>query len=173
MDLKQILRQIPDFPKPGINFIDITTLVINPDALKYTIDRLVEPYQDQKIDKVLGIESRGLIFSTPMAMHLNAGLVLARKPNKLPADTYSYEYELEYGTDSIEIHKDAINDGDNVIIVDDLLATGGTALATVELLKNFNCSIKGASFVVELSFLNARPKFKDIPIHSLVTYESE
>jgi len=171
MDLKNVLRNIPDFPKPGINFIDITTLLLDPEAVKYSINKLTEPYKDQNIDKVVGIESRGFIFGVPVSMNLDAGFALMRKPGKLPADTYSHTYELEYGTDTIEIHKDAIQPGDNVVVIDDLLATGGTAVAAIELLKKFDCNVKGISFVIELAFLNARPKFGDVPVHSLVTYE--
>ena len=173
MDLKAALRQVPDFPKPGINFIDITTLINKPDAFEWTIDQMLKPYEGKKIDKVVCIESRGFIFGAPMALRLGAGMVIVRKPNKLPADTYSHTYELEYGKDTIEIHKDAIGDGQNVIVVDDLLATGGTVDATMQLLKNFNCTVEGVSFVVELTFLNGRKKLQPATVHSLVTYDSE
>lgn len=173
MDLKPYLRQVPDFPKPGINFIDISTLILRPDVLQWTVDALVAPYQDQKIDKIVAIESRGFIFGAPLALKLNAGMVIIRKPNKLPADTYTHHYQLEYGEDAVEIHKDAIENGDRVVVIDDLLATGGTVGATRELLKNFKCEIAGISFVVELTFLNGREKLKPLPVHSLVTYDSE
>ncbi len=173
MDIKSVLRQVPGFPKPGINFIDITTLINKPDAFEWTIEQMLKPYEGKKIDKVVCIESRGFIFGAPMALRLGAGMVIVRKPNKLPADTYSHTYELEYGTDTIEIHKDAVEDGDNVIVVDDLLATGGTVDATIKLLDNFNCSIEGVSFVVELTFLNGAEKIKPATVHSLVEYDSE
>ncbi len=173
MDLKTILRQVPGFPKPGINFIDITTLIKHPDAFQWTIDQLLKPYEGKKIDKVVCIESRGFIFGAPLALRLGAGMVLIRKPNKLPAEKFAYSYELEYGMDTIEIHKDSVQDGDHVIIVDDLLATGGTIDATMHLLNHFSCTVEGISFVVELTFLHGRDKFSTVPIHSLVTYDSE
>lgn len=173
MDLKAILRQVPDFPKPGINFIDITTLINKADAFTWTIDELLKPYQGKKIDKIVCIESRGFIFGAPMALRLGAGMAIVRKPNKLPADTYSFTYELEYGKDTIEIHKDAIAPGERVVVVDDLLATGGTVSATLELLKHFECRVEGISFVVELTFLNGRGKLISAPVHSLTTYDSE
>ncbi|MBN2328157.1 MAG: adenine phosphoribosyltransferase [Candidatus Omnitrophica bacterium] len=173
MDLKSTLRQIPGFPKPGITFIDITTLINKPDAFEWTVNELYKPYEGQKIDKVVCIESRGFIFGAPLALRLGAGMVIVRKPNKLPADTYSYTYELEYGQDSVEIHKDAIGEGERVVVVDDLLATGGTVDATMKLLKNFDCQVEGISFVVELTFLKGRDKLKPIPVHSLVTFDSE
>ncbi|MGC9328509.1 MAG: adenine phosphoribosyltransferase [Candidatus Hinthialibacter sp.] len=173
MDLKSVLRQVPGFPKPGINFIDISTLINKPDAFEWTVNELCRPYEGRKIDKVVCIESRGFIFGAPLALRLGAGMVIVRKPNKLPADTYSHTYELEYGQDSVEIHKDAIDEGDHVIIIDDLLATGGTVDATMQLLKNFQCSVEGISFVVELTFLKGRDKLSPIPVHSLVTFDSE
>ena len=173
MDLKSILRQVPDFPKPGINFIDITTLLADAHALTFALDELAKPYTGQQIDKVIGIESRGFMFGVPLAERFHAGFVPIRKPKKLPAATYSQSYELEYGTDTIEIHQDAIKDGERVIVVDDLLATGGTAAASVALLKNFNCEMVGISFVVELTFLHGREKLNPHHIYSLVTYDAE
>jgi adenine phosphoribosyltransferase len=173
MDLKSVLRQVPDFPKPGINFIDITTLLADPAALKYALDEMAKPYAGKKIDKVIGIESRGFMFGVPLAERFNAGFVPVRKPKKLPSVTYSQSYELEYGTDTIEIHQDAIQPGENVIIVDDLLATGGTAAASIALLKNFDCEIVGVSFVIELTFLSGKDKLAGLPVHSLVRYDSE
>ena len=172
MDLKTILRTIPDFPKPGINFIDITPIVQDIDAFRWTIDSMAAPYEGEKIDKIVAIESRGFIYGAPLALKLNAGLAVVRKPNKLPADTYSHTYELEYGQDTIEIHKDAVAAGETVVIVDDLLATGGTVEATLNLLKNFSCQVVGVSFVVELAFLNGREKLKSHPIHTLTVYDS-
>ncbi len=173
MDLKPIFRQVPDFPVEGINFIDITPLLLDPKAFQWTIDALAKPYEGKRIDKVVAIESRGFIFGAPLALKLNTGMAIVRKPNKLPADTFSHQYELEYGTDEVEIHKDAIQDGDYVIIIDDLLATGGTVEATVQLMKNFNCTIEGISFVVELSFLNGRDKLLPHHVYSLTSFESE
>jgi len=173
MDLKPIFRQVPNFPKEGINFIDITPLLLQPEAFRWSIDALAEPYQGKKIDKIVTIESRGFIFGAPLALKLNAGLVLARKQNKLPADKYFYTYDLEYGQDTIEIHKDAIEDGDHIILLDDLLATGGTVCAAIELMKNFNCNIEGISFVVELSFLEGRKKLNPYNVHSLTQFEVE
>lgn len=171
MDLKSVFRTVPDFPKPGINFIDITTMLQEHDAFHYAIEALAEPYKDKGIDKVIGIESRGFIFGAPLALAMDAGFILIRKPGKLPAKTYSHEYELEYGADTIEIHTDAISAGEKIIVVDDLLATGGTVLAALELLKNFECSIEGISFVVELGFLGGREKLAPHPVHSLTLYE--
>ena len=173
MDLKSIFRQVPDFPKPGINFIDITTLLADPKALDWTIDALAEPYKGKKIDKIVAIESRGFIFGAPLALRLGVGLVLVRKPGKLPAETYSHTYDLEYGQDTMEIHKDAIDDGDHIIVIDDLLATGGTVEASLKLLDHFKCTIEGISFVVELTFLNGRDKLKPHPVYVLSAYDSE
>ena len=172
MELKKIFREVPDFPKPGINFIDITPLLNRPDAFRWTVDTLVQVYEGQRIDRVVAIESRGFLFGAAMALQLEAGLAPLRKPNKLPAAKYSYTYSLEYGQDTLEIHQDAIQEGDRVVIVDDLLATGGTARAAVELLKNFSCTIAGFSFVVELAFLEGRRKLEPVPVHSLVTYDA-
>ncbi len=173
MDLKSVLRQVPDFPKAGINFIDITTLLMKADALKYALDEMAKPYEKQTIDKVIGIESRGFMFGVPLAERFHAGFVPVRKPKKLPSATFSQSYELEYGTDTIEIHKDAIQSGERIIIVDDLLATGGTAEATIKLLNNFQCEIAGLSFVIELAFLKGQQKLGSYPVYSLVTYDNE
>jgi adenine phosphoribosyltransferase len=173
MDLLNILRQVPDFPKPGINFIDITTLLLDPEAFRWTVQELARPYRDTKIDKVVGIESRGFIFGAPLALELNAGLVLVRKPNKLPAAKFSCTYDLEYGQDCVEIHQDAIREGETIVVLDDLLATGGTIEATLRLLKKFNCSVEGVSCVVELEFLKGRERLTPTPVHSLVKISSE
>lgn len=173
MDLKSIFRTVPDFPKPGINFIDITPLLQNPSAFQWTVDELAKPYAGTRVDKVVSIESRGFIFGAPLALKLGAGLIPLRKPNKLPAETYSHTYDLEYGQDTLEIHRDAIQPGENVIVIDDLLATGGTAVAAVELLKNFTANVLGISFVVELTFLNGRRKLEPCPVHTLTEYASE
>lgn len=173
MELKPIFREIPDFPKPGINFIDITPLLLNPAAFGWTIDQIAAQYEGKGVTKIIAIESRGFIFGAPLALKLNAGMVILRKPNKLPAETFKESYQLEYGEATIEVHKDALEAGDKVVIVDDLLATGGTLTASVELMKRFNCEIAGISCVVELTFLNGRDKLAPHPVHTLVTYDSE
>ncbi|MBN1780496.1 adenine phosphoribosyltransferase [bacterium] len=173
MDLKQCIRDVPDFPKQGILFKDITTLLKDRQALKEAIDRMCAPYRDMEIDQIVGIESRGFIFGTAMAMALNAGFVPIRKPGKLPAETEREEYALEYGTDAIEIHRDAIKPGDRVLIVDDLLATGGTASAAVKLIKKLGGRVTGACFLVELIFLNGRQKLGNVPVHVVMGFEGE
>jgi len=170
--LKKLIREVPDFPKPGINFYDITTLLKDPNGLKLTIDALTDEYSSQKIHTVIGVESRGFIFGAPLAYQLGAGFVPVRKPKKLPAETVSVSYELEYGSDTLEIHKDAIGEGHKVLIVDDLLATGGTARAVVDLVEKLGGDIVGLSFIVELNFLNGRNKFNGYDVRSLISYDS-
>lgn len=172
MELKSLIRDIPDFPSPGILFRDITTLLNNPQGLRYTINQLVEKCQAANLapDYIVGIESRGFIFATPLAYQLNAGFVPVRKPGKLPAPVYSVNYDLEYGTDKLEIHQDAIASGSKVLIVDDLLATGGTASATIELLNKFNVDVLGCAFVIELLALDGRKKLSKMPIINLIEY---
>lgn len=169
--LKNYIRDIPNFPIPGIMFRDITTLLADSEAFKLAIDGLLEPYRDQRIDKIVVIESRGFIFGSPMAYELGAGVVPVRKPGKLPGDTVTEEYSLEYGTNTLQLHTDAILEGDRVIIVDDLLATGGTVDATIKLVKSQGAEILGVSFLAELMDLNGRDRIIDVPIHSLVRYE--
>ncbi|WP_448562773.1 adenine phosphoribosyltransferase [Trichothermofontia sp.] len=171
MDLKALIREIPDFPKPGIVFRDITTLLHNPDGLRYTIDLLTERCCDWGADHVIGIESRGFIFGVPLAYNLKAGFVPVRKPGKLPAAVHAIEYDLEYGTDRLEIHQDGLQPGSKVIIADDLIATGGTARATAELVQRMGCELVGFSFIVELKALGGRQHLPDVPIVSLVTYD--
>lgn len=168
--LKQFIRDIPDFPIDGIMFRDITTLLANPDAFRDAIDGLLTPYKDERIDKVVVIESRGFIFGTPMAYQLNAGVVPVRKPGKLPAETLTEEYALEYGTNTLQIHTDAIEKGERVIIVDDLLATGGTVEASIRLVENLGGEIVGISFLAELMDLNGRERVRNYPYYSLVQY---
>lgn len=170
--LRKLIREVPDFPKPGINFYDITTLLKDADGLKQTIDALAEQVAGQKIDTVIGVESRGFIFATPLAIRLGAGFVPVRKPSKLPAEKVSISYALEYGQDTLEIHKDAVGEGHNVLIVDDLLATGGTAKAVVDLVEGLGGKIAGLLFVVELDFLNGRQKFNGYDVRSLIRYDS-
>ena len=158
MDLNKYIRDIPDFPKKGIVFKDITTLLKNAEAYTFIIDKLFERYKHKKINKVVGIEARGFIIAASLATKLKCGIVLIRKFNKLPYKTYKHEYVLEYGTDCIEIHKDSINDGDNIILIDDVLATGGTVEAAFALLSNFNCNLIESAFLIELAFLNGKEK---------------
>ena len=161
IDVKNKIRAVNDFPKPGIIFRDITTALKDADTLKVMIDYLCEQFKDVKIDYIAGIESRGFIFGMPMAYKLDAGFVPIRKPNKLPAATYSQEYELDYGTDKIEVHQDAFPQGANVLIVNDLLATGGTAEAACKLVKKTGANLVGIAFLIELEDLNGREKLKD------------
>jgi len=170
--LRKLIREVPDFPKPGINFYDITTLLKDAEGLRLTIDALADLVGDQKVDTVIGVESRGFIFATPLAIKLNAGFVPVRKPKKLPAEKVSISYDLEYGQDTLEIHKDAIGEGHNVLIVDDLLATGGTAKAVVDLVTGLGGKVAGLLFVVELDFLNGRQKFNGYDVNSLIRYDS-
>jgi adenine phosphoribosyltransferase len=169
-DLKSIIRDIPDFPKQGIIFKDITTLLINPEALKKVIAHLSERYAGKGITKVIGIESRGFIFAPAVAANIGAGFVPVRKPGKLPAETISIEYELEYGTDILEIHKDAIEQGDVVAIIDDLIATGGTAKAVAEMVESLGGKIVELGFLIELSFLNPREKLTGLPVYSMIVF---
>jgi adenine phosphoribosyltransferase len=169
--LKKLIREVPDFPKEGINFYDITTLLKDADGLKQTIDALAQGFEGQKIDTVIGVESRGFIFAAPLAYHLGAGFVPVRKPKKLPAEKVSVSYDLEYGQDTLEVHKDAVGEGHKVLIVDDLLATGGTAKAVVDLVEGLGGDIVGLSFLVELTFLNGRAKFDGYDVRSLLSYD--
>lgn len=172
-DIKKYIRNVKDFPKPGIMFRDITTILKNPAAMKETFEQLYSAAKNIKIDKVVGIESRGFIFGALLAQKLNVGFVPVRKPGKLPAETLTESYELEYGTDSIQIHKDAILPGEKVLLHDDLLATGGTAKAAINLINKLGGEVVQASFLVELSFLKGREKIKAVPVHCLVDYPSE
>ena len=170
--LRKYIREVPDFPKPGINFYDITTLLLDPEGLEETIDALTEQCRGKNIDTVIGVESRGFIFATPVAYQLGAGFIPVRKPKKLPAECVSVSYELEYGTDTLEMHKDAVGEGHNVLIVDDLLATGGTARAVVDLVESVGGTVAGLLFVVELDFLGGRSKFDGYDVRSLIRYNS-
>ena len=171
-NLRKLIREVPDFPKPGINFYNITTLLKDPDGLKETIDALAGEISGEKIDTVIGVESRGFIFATPLAYQLNAGFVPVRKPKKLPAECVSVSYDLEYGQDTLEMHKDAVGEGHRVLIVDDLLATGGTAKAVVDLVEGLGGKVVGLLFVVELNFLHGRDKFNGYDVRSLIKYDS-
>ncbi|MEI6437566.1 MAG: adenine phosphoribosyltransferase [Candidatus Omnitrophota bacterium] len=170
MDLKKTIRDIPDFPKKGIIFKDITTLLKDPKALKTSIDRLAKAVAKTKPKYIVGIESRGFIFGTAVAYKLGLGFIPVRKKGKLPYKTASVSYDLEYGTDTLEIHADALKKGDKVVIIDDLLATGGTVGAVAKLVGGAGAKITAVAFVIELSFLNGREKLKGFPVISLVQY---
>ena len=170
MNLKSLIREVPDFPKPGIKFYDITTLLQNPAGLRAVIDDLGDAYKGKGIEIVAGIEARGFIFAPAVAYALDAGFVPIRKPKKLPAPTERVEYELEYGTDILEIHKDAIAPGQKVLIVDDVLATGGTAKAVTQLVEKLGGNLVGLSFVIELDFLKGRDKLPGYTVNSLLHY---
>ena len=169
-DLRARIREVPDFPKPGILFYDITTLLKDPVAFREVIDRMADAVKDDRIDLVVGMESRGFIFAAPLADRLGAGFVPVRKLGKLPADTLEVEYDLEYGTATLEIHRDAIQPGQRVLIVDDLLATGGTVLGTIQLVQRLGGEIAGLSFMVELSALKGRDRLAEFSIHTLLAY---
>ena len=170
--LKALIREVPDFPKPGINFYDITTLLKNPEGLRNTVDALASEFEGEMVETVIGVEARGFIFAPALAYHLNAGFVPVRKPRKLPAECATISYDLEYGQDTLEIHRDAIGDGQRVIIADDLLATGGTARAVVELVEQLGGTVVGLAFVVELEFLPGREKLAGYDVRSLIKYQS-
>lgn len=170
-EIKNAIRNIPDYPKPGIQFKDITTAIKQPEIFKKITDLFVQYYQDKQIDYIIGIESRGFIFASALAYLLGCGFVPIRKSGKLPADVITQEYELEYGKDRIEIHTDALEKGDRVLIIDDLLATGGTTLAAAELVKKTNAEIAGFAFLIELSDLGARKKLEQFAeVFSLIEY---
>jgi adenine phosphoribosyltransferase len=170
--LKKLIREVPDFPKKGILFYDITTLLKDKTGFATLIDALAEHYIDKKIDMIVGIEARGFIFGPALAYRLNAGFVPVRKPKKLPAETAKVTYDLEYGTDSLEIHKDAVQKGQRVVIVDDLLATGGTATACAQLVESLGGEVGGLAFAVELDFLKGRDRLAKYDVFSLLHYAS-
>jgi len=170
-DLKKLIREVPDFPKPGILFYDITTLLKDGPGFHQVIDSLKENYKGADVDTVIGIEARGFIFAPALAYALGAGFVPVRKPKKLPSERVSVSYELEYGSDSLEIHKDAVENGHRVLIVDDLLATGGTAAAVTRLVEKVGGKVAGMGFVVELTFLNGRSKLAGYDVFSLLQYD--
>ncbi len=171
MDLKKLIREVPDFPKPGILFYDITTLLKDSDGFAGVIDGLKSHYSRTRVDLVLGIEARGFIFAPALAYALHAGFVPIRKPGKLPAATVGVTYDLEYGKDSLEMHKDAVQPGSRVLIVDDLLATGGTAAAAARLVREAGGTVAGLGFVVELTFLSGRAKLPEYDVFSLLQYD--
>jgi adenine phosphoribosyltransferase len=173
VNLEKFIREVPDFPKQGIGFKDITTLLKDAEGFKLAVDQLSEQLKDVKIDAIAVVESRGFPFGSALAYKLGTGLLLVRKPGKLPAKTIRQEYELEYGTDALEIHQDAIQPGQNVLIVDDLLATGGTAMAVAQLVEKLQGKVAAIAFVVELDFLKGREKLAGHKVVSLVHYQSE
>lgn len=171
-NLKRLIREVPDFPKPGINFYDITTLLKDRTGFRQTIDALADSFKGEKVDTVIGIEARGFIFAPALAYQMNTGFVPVRKPRKLPAERASVSYDLEYGQDTLEIHRDAIGDGHKVLIADDLLATGGTASAVCKLVEGLGGRVVGLAFVVELDFLPGREKLEGYDVRSLIHYQS-
>ena len=171
-DLKKLIREIPDCPKPGILFYDLTTLLKDKRGFQKLVDKLCDHYADRKVDVVVGVEARGFIFAPALAYRLGAGFVPVRKPKKLPAKTAKVSYQLEYGTDTLEIHEDAIQPGQSVLISDDLLATGGTAAATVKLVKTLGGRVNGVAFAVELTFLKGRAKLPGLDVFSLIQYDT-
>jgi len=170
-DLKKLIREVPDWPRPGILFYDLTTLLKDQSGFRALIDQLCEHYKGKKIDVVAGIEARGFIFAPALAYRLGAGFVPVRKPKKLPWKTEKVTYALEYGTDSLEIHQDAVRKGQRVLVCDDLLATGGTAAATVELIRKLGGDVVGTGFAVELNFLHGRSKLPGLDVFSLIQYD--
>ncbi len=173
MDLKKLIRDVPDFPQKGIVFKDVTTLLKEPEGLKTALQQLYDLAKEKEIDKVVGIESRGFILGAALAEKLNVGFVPIRKPGKLPAEVISEEYSLEYGTDKIEIHKDAIKPGEKVLLHDDLLATGGTMRAACNLIEKLGGEVVQISFLIELDFLNGRELLKDYEVQALIHYSAE
>jgi adenine phosphoribosyltransferase len=171
-DLRRLIREIPDHPKPGILFYDLTTLLQDGKGFHELVDQLCEHYSGQKVDIVAGIEARGFIFAPALAYRLGAGFIPVRKPKKLPWKTASVTYQLEYGTDQLEIHQDAVKKGQRVLLCDDLLATGGTAAAAIDLVRQLGGEIVGAAFAVELDFLNGRKKLAGVDVFSLLKYDS-
>lgn len=170
MDLKSKIRVIDDFPKEGISFKDITTLLKDKDAYRYAIDSMVRICKEKQADIIVGPEARGFVLGAPLAYALNVGFVPVRKPGKLPSETATYEYNLEYGTDKLEIHKDAIEPGQRVLIADDLLATGGTSISTARLIEQLGGKVVGLAFLIELTFLNGRNTLEGYDVQSLVKY---
>jgi adenine phosphoribosyltransferase len=170
--LKKLIREVPDWPKPGILFYDLTTLVKDPGGLRLVVESLAERYRGAGIDIVAGIEARGFILAPAVALRLGTGFVPIRKPKKLPWKTSRVTYDLEYGTDTLEIHQDAVSPGQRVLLLDDLLATGGTAAAATELIRQLGGEVAAAAFIVELTFLHGRKKLRDLQVHSLLKYDS-
>lgn len=169
--LEDLIRDIPDFPEKGVVFKDITPVLADPTAFSTLIDRMSEPFADKGITKVAGIEARGFTLATPVADRIGAGFIPLRKPGKLPYETVKEEYELEYGVDALEVHTDAVFDGEKVLLVDDVIATGGTARAAIQLLRNVGAAVVGFSVFIELVFLGGAQKIEDVPLHALLRYD--
>jgi adenine phosphoribosyltransferase len=169
--IASLIRDIPDFPEPGIVFKDITPVLADGRAFSDLIDLLAEPFYDANISKVAGIEARGFTLATPVADHLGVGFVPVRKPGKLPAETVREDYKLEYGTDALEMHRDAVHEGERILLVDDVIATGGTAAAAVRLLRELGADVVGFSVFIELAFLNGAKKLDGVPLHALIQYD--
>lgn len=173
IDLKKYIREIPDWPVKGVNFKDITTLLQNPKVFKYTVDQMCRPFLDKKIDKIVAIDARGFLLAAPMAYKMNCGVVLVRKKGKLPYKIIEKRYQKEYGLDILTMHQDAIKKGDKVLVVDDLLATGGTISAAVEMVEDLGGKIEGMSFIIDLPFLGGSEKLKKYKLEYLISYDSE
>jgi len=173
MDLAALVRNVPDFPQPGVQFKDITPLLENSDAFRYIIDGWAERYRDKNLGAIVGAEARGFVFGAPLAYAMGLPFVLVRKKGKLPAATLTVEFELEYGTETFQIHADSLQAGDRVVLVDDLLATGGTMAGMAKLVRELDAEIVEAAFVIELTFLNGRDKLQGLPIHTLLQYGNE
>jgi adenine phosphoribosyltransferase len=173
LDLKRYIRSIPDFPRPGVMFRDITPLLAAPQAFRQVIETLAEHYRSEKIDSIVAAEARGFIFAAPLALALDARFIPVRKPGKLPFETHSFHYELEYGTDSLEMHTDAVAPGNRVLLVDDLLATGGTMEACIRIVEKVGAVVAGTAFVIELDFLNGRRRLTPYKVFSLIHYADE
>jgi len=169
-ELKKLIREVPNYPKPGVLFYDITTLLKDPIGLRKAVDALADHYVGRKVERVVGVEARGFIFAPMVAYRLNAGFVPVRKPRKLPAEVARATYDLEYGQDSLEIHRDAVSSGQGVLIIDDLLATGGTAAAVAGLVESLGGQVAGLGFLIELEFLKGRDKLKRYELHSVLKY---
>jgi adenine phosphoribosyltransferase len=169
-ELRKFIRDIPDFPKPGILFRDLTPLLADAGALRLAVEAMAEPFRGESVDCVVGTEARGFIFGAPVAMELGVGFVPARKPGKLPHDTFQASYELEYGTDHVEMHVDAVGPGSRVLVVDDLIATGGTAGATIDLVRQSGAEVAGCAFLIELTFLEGRGTLDVEPCHAVIRY---
>ena len=172
-ELAALIRDVPDFPKPGILFKDITTLLRDPAGFRQAIDHFADRYTGRHLTAIVGIESRGFIFGAALADRLGVGFVPVRKPGKLPAETLREEYELEYGTDAVEIHRDALGEGDRVVVIDDLLATGGTLAATVRLVRALGAEVEEVAALIELAFLHGRDRLPDVPLHTVIVVEGE
>lgn len=170
MNLYDYIRNIPDFPEPGVQFKDVTTLLKDGPAFHEMVDRMKASLEGKQVDLLIGPEARGFLFGSPLAYAMGIGFVIARKPGKLPAKTRRFEYELEYGTDALEVHEDAIKPGQKVVVVDDLLATGGTALGVARLVEEMGGEVVGATFAIELKYLNGREKMKEYDVHSVLEY---